>query len=58
MHPKWIFVTTLPLGDRRFYRYQNISDHLKRHPEYPFHPIFRYFDNWCRDDAATAASSP
>jgi len=34
----------------RFYRYQNISDHLKRNPQYRFHPIFRYFDNWCKDE--------
>ena len=33
-----------------FYRYQNISDHLKRNPQYRFHPIFRYFDNWCKDE--------
>lgn len=50
MHPKWIFVTTYLSEIVGFYRYQNIADHLKRHPEYAFHPIFRYFDNWCRDE--------
>jgi len=50
MHPKWIFVTTYLSEIVGFYRYQNISDHLKRHPEYGFHPIFRYFDNWCKDE--------
>jgi magnesium-protoporphyrin IX monomethyl ester (oxidative) cyclase len=50
MHPKWIFVTTYLSEIVGFYRYQNIADHLKRHPEYDFHPIFRYFDNWCRDE--------
>jgi magnesium-protoporphyrin IX monomethyl ester (oxidative) cyclase len=50
MHPKWIFVTTYLSEIVGFYRYQNISDHLKRHPEYRFHPIFRYFDNWCKDE--------
>ena len=50
MHPKWIFVTTYLSEIVGFYRYQNIADHLKRHPEYQFHPIFRYFDNWCRDE--------
>lgn len=50
MHPKWIFVTTYLSEIVGFYRYQNISDHLKRHPEYRFHPIFRYFDEWCKDE--------
>ena len=50
MHPKWIFVTTYLSEIVGFYRYQNISDHLKRQPEYLFHPIFRYFDNWCKDE--------
>ncbi len=50
MHPKWIFVTTYLSEIVGFYRYQNISDHLKRRPEYDFHPIFRYFDNWCKDE--------
>ena len=50
MHPKWIFVTTYLSEVVGFYRYQNIADHLKLHPEYEFHPIFRYFDKWCRDE--------
>ncbi len=50
MHPKWIFVTTYLSEIVGFYRYQNISDHLKRYPQYQLHPIFRYFDNWCRDE--------
>ena len=50
MHPKWIFVTTYLSEIVGFYRYQNISDHLKAHPEYNFHPIFSYFDEWCKDE--------
>ncbi len=50
MHPKWIFVTTYLSEIVGFYRYQNISDHMKLHPEFNFHPIFDYFDNWCKDE--------
>jgi magnesium-protoporphyrin IX monomethyl ester (oxidative) cyclase len=50
MHPKWIFVTTYLSEIVGFYRYQNISDHLKRNPDYRFHPIFEYFDEWCKDE--------
>ncbi len=50
MHPKWIFVTTYLSEIVGFYRYQNISDHLKLHPEFNFHPLFDYFDDWCKDE--------
>jgi magnesium-protoporphyrin IX monomethyl ester (oxidative) cyclase len=50
MHPKWIFVTTYLSEIVGFYRYQNISNHLKANPEYNFHPLFRYFDDWCKDE--------
>ena len=50
MHPKLIFITTYLSEIVGFYRYQNISDHLKANPEYSFHPIFRYFDDWCNDE--------
>jgi magnesium-protoporphyrin IX monomethyl ester (oxidative) cyclase len=50
MHPKWIFVTTYLSEIVGFYRYQNIADHLKLHPEFDFHPLFSYFDNWCKDE--------
>jgi len=44
------FSSRVSIRTGRFYRYQNISDHLKRNPQYRFHPIFRYFDNWCKDE--------
>jgi magnesium-protoporphyrin IX monomethyl ester (oxidative) cyclase len=50
MHPKWIFVTTYLSEIVGYYRYQNISDHLKLRPEFKFHPIFDYFDEWCKDE--------
>ena len=50
MHPKLIFITTYLSEIVGFYRYQNISDHLKANPEFRFHPIFSYFDDWCNDE--------
>jgi magnesium-protoporphyrin IX monomethyl ester (oxidative) cyclase len=50
MHPKWIFVTTYLSEIIGFYRYQNISDHLHKRPEFAFHPLFKYFDKWCNDE--------
>lgn len=50
MHPKWIFVTTYLSEIIGFYRYQNINDHLALRPQYSFHPLFKYFDQWCNDE--------
>ena len=50
MHPKWIFVTTYLSEIIGFYRYQNIADHMRLRPQFAFHPIFKYFDNWCNDE--------
>jgi magnesium-protoporphyrin IX monomethyl ester (oxidative) cyclase len=50
MHPKLIFYTTYLSEIVGFYRYQNISDHLKLRPEFNFHPIFTYFHEWCKDE--------
>lgn len=50
MHPRWIFVTTYLSELVGYYRYQNISDHLKKQPAFKFHPIFDYFDAWCKDE--------
>jgi magnesium-protoporphyrin IX monomethyl ester (oxidative) cyclase len=58
MHPKWIFVTTYLSEVIGYYRYQNISDHLKLHPEFKLHPIFTYSTIGARTSGATAASSP
>ncbi|GAC1421836.1 MAG: hypothetical protein NVSMB5_15200 [Candidatus Velthaea sp.] len=50
MHPKLIFITTYLSEIVGFYRYQNISDHLRANPEFSFHPIFKYFHEWCKDE--------
>ncbi|BDE07220.1 aerobic magnesium-protoporphyrin IX monomethyl ester [oxidative] cyclase [Vulcanimicrobium alpinum] len=48
--PQWIFITTYLSEAIGFYRYQNISDHLRARSEYRFHPLFRYFHEWCKDE--------
>jgi magnesium-protoporphyrin IX monomethyl ester (oxidative) cyclase len=48
--PKWIFITTYLSEAIGFYRYQNISDHLRARSEYNFHPLFEYFHEWCKDE--------
>ncbi|GAC1423867.1 MAG: hypothetical protein NVSMB64_31660 [Candidatus Velthaea sp.] len=40
MHPKLIFITTYLSEIIGFYRYQNISDHLKLRPGISFSPDF------------------
>jgi magnesium-protoporphyrin IX monomethyl ester (oxidative) cyclase len=50
LHPKWIFITTYLSEAVGFYRYQNINDHMAANTEFRFHPLFTYFDEWCKDE--------
>jgi magnesium-protoporphyrin IX monomethyl ester (oxidative) cyclase len=50
LHPKWIFITTFLSESVGFYRYQNINDHMAANTEFRFHPLFTYFDEWCKDE--------
>ncbi len=50
LHPKWIFITTFLSESVGFYRYQNINDHMASATEFRFHPLFTYFDEWCKDE--------